>query len=80
MRLKTVLTLGVVAALMAPLLPVVPAFANQETFIERTFPSPIDAFIARLESLSFQYSAKTADGWSSWTEYESDGDVGPGEE
>ncbi|MBP7114113.1 MAG: N-acetylmuramoyl-L-alanine amidase [Candidatus Peribacteraceae bacterium] len=80
MRLKTVLTLGVVAALMAPSLPVVPAFAIQETFVERTFPSPIDAFSARLESLSFQYSAKTLDGWSPWTEYESDGDVGPGEE
>lgn len=80
MKTRTIFSLAIIATILASSVPAVPVFAAEQTFIERTFASPMDAFSARLEDMSFEYSAKTPAGWSPWMEYESDGDVGPGEE
>lgn len=64
------------------LLPTVPSFAAPVPFIQKNFTEPIDAFSIRLplESSSFQYQYLLSGTWSSWENYESDGDSGSGEE
>lgn len=80
MKTRTIFSLAIIATIFASSVPAVPVFAAEQTFVERVFPTPIDAFSARLENMSFEYSAKTLSGWSTWNEYESDGDTGPGDE
>lgn len=80
MKTRTIFSLAIIATILASSVPAVPVFAAAEVFVERAFPSPIDAFSATLESVSFEYSAKTSSGWTVWNEYESDGDVGIGDE
>lgn len=80
MKSKQLFSLLIIATVLSASAPSVPAFAAAVKVVERAFPASIDAFSAKLESMSFEYSAKTPSGWSEWMEYESDGDVGPGEE
>lgn len=71
-------------AFFASMMPTTPVFAVSAAspFIEREFTEPIDGFSVRLpdDAAAFRYQFRSTNTWSSWSSYESDGDVGPGEE
>ena len=82
MRLSRFTAIIVTLCLCVSALPATPSFAAEPSFIQKNFSVPIDAFSIRLphDALSFRYRSFVKKTWSSWQQYESDGDVGPGEE
>lgn len=82
MRLSRFTAIIVTLCLCASLMPSAPLFAAELFSIQKNFAQPIDAFSIRLpqSSVSFRYQYSVSGRWSSWQGYESDGDVGSGEE
>ncbi len=82
MKLRGFSSAALTIVLCFQIAPAVPSFAAETPFVERTFAAPIDGFSVRLpqEKAAFRYQYRVGATWSAWQEYESDGDVAPGEE
>jgi hypothetical protein len=78
----SILITGLFLNMVMTPLPVFAEEGNQKSFTHKNFSQPIDAFSVTLPNnqanISYQYLEENT--WSSWQEYQSDGDILPGEE